>query len=138
MIQKAGCILLNIENKKIALVHRKDGFSFPKGHLEKNETLIECALRETTEETGHDCHLVKNNEIATIHYNDSKNEKVENHFYLAIDDGVTKNKIAEKDKEETIWIDFSDVEDMLTHENLKEFWNKNKLKIREFFQTYND
>ncbi len=39
---KAGTILFNSENK-IALVYRKEdnGYSFPKGHLEKGENLKE-------------------------------------------------------------------------------------------------
>ena len=42
-VKKAGCILINKKTKKIGLVYRikhKD-YSFPKGHLEKNETLKE-------------------------------------------------------------------------------------------------
>ena len=42
-VKKAGCILINKKTKEIGLVYRikhKD-YSFPKGHLEKNETLKE-------------------------------------------------------------------------------------------------
>ena len=39
---KAGCILINTETKKIGLIYRDvhDDYEFPKGHLEKNETLV--------------------------------------------------------------------------------------------------
>ena len=52
-VKKAGSILVNKETKKIGLVYRtkKDDYSFPKGHLEKDETLQECAIREIIEET---------------------------------------------------------------------------------------
>lgn len=130
MIQKAGCILINIDKKEIALVCRKGEYSFPKGHLEKGETLKECAIRETKEETGHDCHLVDNKEISIIHYNNSRGEKVENYFYLAIDDGLSEEKIEEKDKEVTVWKAYDEIEDILSHQNLKDFWNEIKLKVK--------
>ena len=46
---KAGCILIDKNNQKLALVYREDNddYSFPKGHLEKEESIIECAIRET-------------------------------------------------------------------------------------------
>lgn len=87
MVQKAGCILINYSTKKVALVCRNNEYSFPKGHLEKGETIQECAIRETIEETGHNCHVVGDKEIAKIRYMSSKGEEVENYFYLAVDDG---------------------------------------------------
>lgn len=130
MIKKAGCILINLNNKKIALVCRNGEYSFPKGHLEENETLIQCALRETKEETGHDCHIIGNSEISIIYYKNSKGKQVENYFYLAIDDGLTNDKINENDREETEWIKYSDVENTLSHKNLKDFWNEIKFKVK--------
>ena len=40
-VKKAGCILLDLKNKKVALVYRENlkDFSFPKGHLEENESI---------------------------------------------------------------------------------------------------
>lgn len=130
MIQKAGCILINLANKEIALVYRDGGYSFPKGHLENGETLAECAIRETKEETGHNCHLFENKEISIIHYNNSKGDNIENYFYLAIDEGITSDEIKESDREITEWIKYSEVENTLSYQNLKDFWNEIKFKVK--------
>lgn len=57
---KAGCFLLNKQNKSIALVYRakQNDYSFPKGHLEKAETVEQCAIRETAEETKRKAEIV--------------------------------------------------------------------------------
>lgn len=126
---KAGTILVNLKNKKIALVYRKDkiGYEFPKGHLEKGETIEECAIRETEEETGRKNHIVEKLEI--IKYVTSKGEDVELHFYLAIDDGKTDKNIIEEDKEETIWVNVEEVENKLTFDKPKRVWNNSKEKV---------
>ena len=135
MIKKAGCILVNIAKQEVALVCRKGKYSFPKGHLELNEEIQECAIRETIEETGHNCHLVNSKEISIIYYNDSKGNKIENYFYLAIDDGVSKKRISEEDKEKMIWKKWSEVEVSLSHQNLKNFWNEIKYKVERVIKN---
>ena len=54
MTLKAGIILIN--KNKIALIYRNNynDYSFPKGHLEDGESLIECAIRETEEDIKRD------------------------------------------------------------------------------------
>ena len=49
--EKAGCFLIKKETKEIALIYRKkqNDYSFPKGHVEKGETLKEAAIWETAE-----------------------------------------------------------------------------------------
>ena len=128
--KKAGTILVNIEKKQVALIYRKDGndFEFPKGHLEEGETLQECAIRETEEETGRKCHLVDDKEIDIIKYITAKGEDVELYFYLAIDDGPTEREIKEEDKEKWTFIDFDKVEESFQFENLKSLWDKVKIK----------
>lgn len=132
-VLKAGCILINQKTKKIALVYRKkhDDYSFPKGHLEKGETLQECAIRETEEETGRSCHLVSKKELKVLKFITPREEDVENYFYLAIDDGPTKKEIAEKDKEVLIWKNIEEVEETLSYQNLKEFWREVKEQVKQ-------
>ena len=132
---KAGTILVNLENKKIGLIYRKDkiGYEFPKGHLEEGETLEECAIRETEEETGRKNHIVE--ELETVNYVTSKGEDVELHFYIAIDDGKTDKNIVEEDNEENIWVEIDEVENKLTFNNLKRVWNNSKEKVIKLLNT---
>lgn len=51
--KRAGTLLLDEKRKKILLVQTYGSlWGPPKGTLEDNETFINCALRETREETG--------------------------------------------------------------------------------------
>ena len=131
-IKKAGTILINSENKKVGLVYRdeQDDYSFPKGHLEEGETLPECAVRETEEETLRKNHLVDNKVIAIDRYSSEKEKDVETYYYLAIDDGKTLKNIPEKDREELIWKNVDEVNRILTYDNLKEIWTNIKEEVR--------
>ena len=119
IIKKAGCILVNLENKKIALVLRKGDYSFPKGHLEDGETI---------EETGPEVEIL-GDEIDIIKYKSSGNEDVENHFFIGIDMGLTNKFIAKKDREKTDWFRIDEIEDRLSYENLKKFWKSAKENV---------
>lgn len=47
----AGGLLIN-EEEEVLLMFRRGKWDLPKGKLDKGETIEDCALRETTEETG--------------------------------------------------------------------------------------
>lgn len=135
-VLKAGCVLINKENKKVGLVFRKKqaDYSFAKGHLENNETLIECAKRETEEETGRKIRLVSEKELGILSYITKKGENVDTYLYLAIDEGALEKEVPANLKEELEWIEFENVEEILTHDDLKEFWNMSKQYILDYIE----
>lgn len=135
-VKKAGCVLINKENRKIALVHRisKDDYSFPKGHWEEGETLQHCAVRETEEETGRKNHLVYDKEISILKYITPSGEDVENYMYLALDDGESEKVFPPELKEELVWVDVNEVEEILSYSDLKEFWNKIKSEVESILK----
>ncbi|MDQ2864384.1 MAG: NUDIX domain-containing protein [Bacteroidota bacterium] len=51
LIQAAGGLVKN-KNGEILLIFRRGKWDLPKGKLDENESIIECALREVKEETG--------------------------------------------------------------------------------------
>ena len=133
-VLKAGSVLIDKETKKVGLVFRKKqaDYSFAKGHLEDGETLIECAKRETEEETSRKCRIVSEKELGILSYITKKGENVDTYLYLAIDEGPLDKTISEDLKEELEWIDFEQVEELLTHDDLKEFWNSSKQNILDY------
>lgn len=132
--QKAGCILVNKELKKIGLIYREDynDYTFPKGHLEEGETLLECALRETAEETKRDCFPYSEEPVAINYYKTPKEES-EVYYYLVIDCGKSNNSSLEV--HDLIWVSYEEVEQKLSFDNLKEVWNQVKETVLEILNS---
>ncbi len=126
-IDKGGCILINSENK-VAIVYReyRDDFSFPKGHLEKDESILAAAIRETEEEIKRKVKLISEEEICKEEYSSFEGEIVV-HYYLGFDDGKSDND--SEDVHDLIWCDIDKVVDMLTRESTKKMFLDVKDKI---------
>ena len=133
---KAGTILINMNSKKICLINRIDGkgYEFPKGHVEGDETLQQCALRETKEETMRDCHLFEDKPIGVVQYTNEGDGHVYLYYYIAIDDGKTNDKIRDEDKEQYEWFDVDDVRGKLTFQNTIDLWDTNIERIKEILK----
>ena len=106
-------------------------YAFPKGHLENGETLKECAIRETEEETGHTCSIINEKEIGILKYLTPAGENVELYLYLAKDTGLVTKEINPKDKEETLWVDIEKVEEKILYKDLNKLWLDMKNKINK-------
>ncbi len=128
---KGGCFLINRKTRRIALIYRKKfrDYSFPKGHIEEGETVKECAIRETIEETGREVRLLREEPIFINKYVTILEEPVEVHMYLAEDVGEYNGVIAEEDREICKWVNINDVYELLSYEDLKHMWNDVKDKI---------
>jgi len=86
-ILAAGGIVIDYENPepRVLLVHRPryDDWSFPKGKLDKGETVEAAALREVQEETGLWCRIIQ--KIAIIRYLTEKKKRLRPkavHYFL--------------------------------------------------------
>jgi len=83
----AGCVVFRMNEcggiDFLLIKHEKDKnnrYGFPKGHLEKNESIEECAVRETWEETGVVSRLLY--ELPPV-FSSNKNENKVVHIFLA-------------------------------------------------------
>lgn len=132
--QKAGCFLINRETKEIALIYRKkqNDYSFPKGHVEKGESLKETAIRETAEETKRVALIIDKYEPYLEKYTTDKGEECICYMFFAIDDGVSDNE--SEDTHDVIWTPFDKVEDILSYDSLKNTWRAVKSIIVEIME----
>jgi len=86
----AGGLVLN-EANELLLIFRRGFWDLPKGKLDPNESIAECAVREVTEETGvNNIHLGNLITITTHEYFDTymkSDVKKETHWYHMKVDG---------------------------------------------------
>ena len=130
---KSGTILINCATKQVGLVYRKkhNDYSFPKGHQEEDESILECAIRETEEETQRLPEILT--QLPTLTYTDSAGDECAAYWYIARDLGKSHKQFDEGLKHELVWIDFNEVENKLSYDNLKQLWNSAKEKVLYYF-----
>lgn len=133
--EKAGCFLINKTTKEVALIYRKkhQDYSFPKGHVEKGESLKETAIRETAEETKRVAEILEQYEPFIEKYTTPRGENCICYMYFALDKGKSNNM--SEDTHDIIWTKIDKVEEKLSYDNLKNTWNSVKDKILEIIES---
>lgn len=103
-------------------------WSFPKGHVEENETEIETALREVKEETGLEVMLDPSFRETVTYFPRKDTQKVVVYFMgkakCAYDFIPQEDEIAE-----IKWVDIGRALQILTYENNKTIVNKARMAI---------
>lgn len=94
----AGLVI--IKNNKILLVHPTNApwwksYSIPKGHVREGEKLLDCAIRETKEETGLIINKDNiNDKYDVINYDNEKGEIYKRVYYFIVyDDSINESDI---------------------------------------------
>lgn len=140
-VTKSAGLLLKYKNK-ILLVHPiganwYGSFGLPKGKIEKGEEKIECAIRETFEETGLQ---VDRNDVDereyTIRYKDKNGKTYKKVYYYIVEMDKVDELILPKDQLQTTeidWAEFFEFEDA----QYRIFWRQEDI-LRHFDNTYQE
>lgn len=121
MEKSCGCIVFNKGN--VLIEESLSGFyGFPKGHIEKGESEIECAYRETLEETGIKTKIDSSNRFVISYLVHDKVPKDVIYFIAdSLNDDIV---IQEEEVKSSFWAPIDEVRDILTFDNLKELWDR--------------
>lgn len=125
--KSCGAIIYKKENNSLLflLIQQKAGhFGFPKGHVEKNETEEETALREIKEETNLEVLLDTSFRVVTT-YSPAQGVIKDVVFFLATP--LNENIIAQVEEVASIlWCDFEKANSLLTHKDNKKILEQAK------------
>lgn len=103
---------------EVAVVHRpgREDWSYPKGKVERNETLTECALREVVEETGLHCRIVSF--VGTTEYRDRKDRpKIVAYWAMTHESGSFEPS---QEVDEMSWVDPDEAAGLLSYDRDRE------------------
>ena len=112
-IQAGGGVVIN-EKEQVLMIYRREKWDLPKGKLDPDETIAECAIREVMEETGLQFITLEKKLITTMHEYIEKSQLIqkETHWYLmhaSTDTNQTLIPQIEEDIEKIEWVDKKDI-----------------------------
>ena len=125
--KSCGCIIIK-DNKVLLIKQTKGHWGFPKGHVEKNETEIETAIREVKEETNLDVEIDANKRY-TMEYVTDKGKLKQVVLFIAKCIGG-EIKAQECEVNDIKWLDFDEAIETITYDNTRELF-KEILKDRK-------
>ena len=134
--KSCGAIVYKKENNelKFLLVYQNNGHhSFPKGHVEENETEIETALREIKEETNLDVEIDSDFRHQITYLVESRNVMKDTVYFIA---APTTNDLKSQEGEidECAWYSYVETLEKLEFDNIKEVFEEayKYIKIKNF------
>ena len=124
--KSCGAVVYKNENDglKFLLVHQHNNhYSFPKGHVEDNETEIETALREIKEETNLDVEIDTNFRYQITYLVELKNIMKDVVYFTATP--KTFDLVSQEGEiDECVWCSYEEVLEKLEFDNIKEVFEK--------------
>ena len=109
-VEMVTCVMIqNPETNEVLIQNRKrkyPGWSFPGGHVERGESIHDCAVREVKEETGLDVqNLIY---CGVVHW---VNRETDNRYlcYMYKATEYDGNLITETDEGEQFWLDINEM-----------------------------
>ena len=113
------------------MIQNKNGnhFSFPKGHVEKNESIMDTAKREVSEETGI-LYEIASNKMETITYLMPNGIYKDVYYFL----GEAQNQKITRQQSEVMhagWYNYDQVLTYLTYDNDKKIFVKMAQRIKK-------
>ena len=112
LVKAAGGFVLD-ENNEVLMMFRRGKWDLPKGKLDKGETLEQCAIRETEEETGLKNVSLKKQILVTYHTYDEDGKHILKEtywFFLSIKGRQDLIPQASEQIEAVEWADPSSLE----------------------------
>ena len=132
VIEAAGGIVQN-DRKELLFIYRLGKWDLPKGKIEKNEKLENCALREVTEETGVKELSLKKKIGETYHVYDQFGKhflKISHWFYMTCTSNQELIPQTEEHITEIKWVKTIDIK-----EPMKNTYPSIKNILSKFFDT---
>ena len=130
--KSCGAVIYKVENGKIFyyLIKQNRGhISFPKGHVEENESEEDTAIREIKEETNIDV-IIDNKFREVSTYSPKENVMKDVIFFVAL--SIKENiKPQKSEVEEVLILNYEDAYKMLTYERDREILEKANVYIKE-------
>lgn len=130
MNKETSCGAVCFYENKVLMIHSVYGhWGFPKGHVEKDETYKQTAIREVKEETNIDI-IINNKYRYTTSYSPKENVMKEVVYFLA--QNIDEDKKPQLEEvSEVKWFTLEEAMNTITYENSKEILNKLKKDIEE-------
>ena len=123
--KSCGAVIYKKENNQLLFLlelQSNGHYSFPKGHVENNETEVETALREIKEETNLDVNIDTNFRYVITYLLESKNIYKDAVYFVATPTSFDlKNQ--EGEISECSWNTYDEIMSKLEYENSKEVFN---------------